>query len=59
MSEPETENVECTVEDETEKAYLLERDGKRDYFPKKEISFARRNVKTVIPLWLLDDRDWP
>lgn len=60
------ETVECEVISETEKAYLL-RDrftaGRSDYFPKSQVSFKRRNIKTgeaiaEIPMWLIKSKGW-
>ena len=61
--EPETDEVNCTVLGETPLAWLLGCNGVTGYFPKKEVSFARRNIKTgdavaVIPVWLLAARGW-
>ena len=59
-----TDNVKVTVVKETEKAYFFEdEEGKTGWFPKSEVSFASRNVKTlkavaIIPLWLLNEKDW-
>jgi RNase P/RNase MRP subunit p29 len=61
----ETDNVACIVVNETDKAFRL-RDKSEDreaWFPKSEIHFERRNVKTgdavaVIPLWLLTSKGW-
>ena len=45
-------------------AFLLENDeGKREFFPKSQVSFDRRNVKTgdcvaIIPIWLLEKKDF-
>lgn len=64
MSSSETDDVVCKVVDETDKAYQLETDGGyREWFPKSQISFKRRNVKTgeavaEIPLWLLTAKGW-
>lgn len=59
------ENVECSVIKETEKAYHLREDGEQReaWFPKSQVSFARRNIKTgvavaEIPLWLLREKGW-
>ena len=66
MSDPEIEIVRCFVVSETEKAYRL-RDAdnldNEDYFPKSQVSFQMRNVKTgkataEIPLWLLEAKGW-
>lgn len=63
-SEPETETVAVTVVNETAKAFLLRNDqGKESFFPKSQISFARRNLKTGaadvdVPVWLLDNNGW-
>lgn len=66
MSEPELETIACIVVDERERAFLL-RDGldldREDWFPKSQISFSRRNMKTghavaEIPLWLLNEKGW-
>ena len=63
---PELETVLCHVIRETEKAYLLQDDDcpeRQSYFPKSQVSFARRNIKTgaataEIPLWLLAEKGW-
>lgn len=62
----ETDDVECVVLRETEKAYFLQdkNDESREaYFPKSQVSFKRRNVLTKeavaeIPLWLLREKGW-
>jgi hypothetical protein len=62
----ETESVKCRVVSETPLAFQLEREtepGLAQWFPKSQIHFARRNVKTgdaeaVIPLWLLTEKGW-
>lgn len=72
MSDPDTEEVEVFIEKESEKAYLFVKKQKQDndnyqpkigWFPKSQVSFSRRNVKTneataVIPVWLLDEKGW-
>lgn len=69
MSNPETDKVKVRVMDDRDKSYLFEEmrdDGmppKRDFFPKSEVTFDRRNVKTgeavaIIPLWLLERKGW-
>ena len=62
----ETEIVRCAILRETEKAYLLaDRDNpdREAYFPKSEVTFQMRNVKTgkatsEIPIWLLEAKGW-
>jgi hypothetical protein len=63
--EPETDTISCQVIRESEKAYLIRDpdDTREAWFPKSEVSFSRRNVKTgaataIIPLWLLDAKNW-
>lgn len=66
MGYTETADVACTVIRETEKAFLLrdkDQPEREDWFPKSEIHFERRNVKTGdatanIPLWLLKAKGW-
>ena len=64
--ESDTEIVRCVVTGETAKAYQL-RDAddpsRESYFPKSQVSFQRRNIKTgaaeaVIPMWLLESKGW-
>jgi len=65
-SDPETDKVKVTVVEESAKAYKLrdnENPDREAWFPKAEISFERKNVRTgdalaVIPLWLLKSKDW-
>lgn len=65
-TEPETDKVAVIVKDESGKAYLLADKGNPDreaWFPKSEVSFDRRNVKTgdalaEIPIWLLKAKEW-
>ncbi len=60
------ETVRCLVIRETEAAFLFEdRDepGRQAWFPKSQVSFTRRNIKTgeataEIPLWLLTEKAW-
>jgi hypothetical protein len=64
------ETVECIVIRETYLAYFLRernehgRDpGRAAYFPKSQVSFKRRNIKTgaataEIPLWILTEKGW-
>ena len=62
----EIEIVRCSVIRETSGAWLLrDRDepSREAYFPKSQISFRRRNIKTgeaeaEIPLWLLTEKGW-
>ena len=60
----ELEKIECKFIGERVKAFILEHeDGTRDFFPKSQVSFERRNVKTgeciaIIPIWLLDQKGW-
>lgn len=63
MSESDT--VDCTVLQETEKAFLLrdKSEQREAWFPKSEVYFKRRNTKTGaatadIPLWLLKAKNW-
>lgn len=60
------ETVRCLVIRETAAAYLLqdrEEPSRQAFFPKSQISFQRRNIKTgdataEIPLWLLTEKGW-
>lgn len=62
----EFEPVAVTVLKETEKAFQLrDKDemGPDAWFPKSQISFERRNIKTgdaiaEIPNWLLKEKGW-
>lgn len=63
----EIEKVECYVIAETDKAFLLQDktdpDDRKSYFPKSQVSFSRRNIKTgdaiaEIPIWLLNKKGW-
>lgn len=62
----DTEKVPCKVLKETDKAFFLQDDfdtSRKAYFPKSQVSFERRNMKTgiavaVIPLWLLEAKGW-
>lgn len=64
--EAETDKVECTVIEESPKAYQLQDKAnpeRKDWFLKSQISFDRRNINTgdalaVIPLWLLKSKGW-
>lgn len=61
--EPETDELKVTVEGETNTSYHLKCGEKSAYFPKSQVSFKRRNVKSgeavaEIPIWLLKDRGW-
>ena len=64
--EAELETVHCQVIRETPAAYLLRDNAeptREAYFPKSQVSFRRRNIKTgaataEIPLWLLDKKGW-
>lgn len=64
MREPETDTVHVTILDETEKAFRFRNDnGDESWFPKSEVTFNSRNVKTykavaVIPIWLLEKNCW-
>jgi len=63
MSDPETETVNVTIIGETEKAYRLSDGELEGWFPKSEVTFQRRNIKTgkataEIPLWLLEAKGW-
>lgn len=65
MSE-QLELVNCLVLRETHAAFLLRDRNEPDreaFFPKSEVSFSRRNIKTgeataEIPLWLLTAKGW-
>lgn len=64
MSNSETDTVDVTVLEEVGKCFKL-RDvhGNEGLFPKSQVSFKQRNVKTgeavaEIPEWLLKDRGW-
>jgi hypothetical protein len=58
--------VACQFISETEAAFLLEqadRPGRQAWFPKSQVSFQRRNIKTgdamaEIPAWLLREKGW-
>lgn len=60
------ETVPCIIVRETDAAYFLrdQEDPSREaYFPKSQVSFARRNINTgqavaEIPLWLLESKGW-
>jgi hypothetical protein len=60
------ETVRCLVIRETAAAYLLqdrEETTREAFFPKSQVSFQRRNIKTgeataEIPLWLLTEKGW-
>jgi hypothetical protein len=60
------ETVRCLVIRETAAAFLLqdrEELSRQAFFPKSQISFQRRNIKTgeataEIPLWLLTEKGW-
>lgn len=60
----ELEPVEVIVLEDREKSYKFQAQGKPDaFFPKSEVSFKSRNVKTgkavaMIPLWLLEKKGW-
>lgn len=60
----EESKLKVKVLEEREKAYLLlNEEGKEDWFPKSQVSFERRNVKTqegtaIIPDWLLENKGW-
>lgn len=64
--ESENDIVRCVVTGETEKAYKMrdkEDPSRESFFPKSQISFQRRNLKTgeaeaVIPVWLLESKGW-
>ena len=66
MSDNDVEPVPCVVVRETDKAYLLrdgDDSGREAWFPKSQVSFRQRNVKTgkvvaEIPLWLLERNGW-
>ncbi len=63
MSDPETETVNVTIIGETEKAYRLSDGELERWFPKSEVTFQQRNIKTgkataEIPLWLLEAKGW-
>jgi len=60
------EVVNCSVVKETPDAYQLrdsQDESRVEWFPKSQVSFRRRNVKTgaataEIPLWLLTKKGW-
>ncbi|MBK1883681.1 hypothetical protein JIN85_14785 [Luteolibacter pohnpeiensis] len=60
------EKVECTVVGESDLAYQLRdkaSESRVAWFPKSQVSFARRNRTTgeslaEIPLWLLNQKGW-
>jgi len=61
----ETDDVPVIVLEEREKCYYFqEKEGdKKAFFPKSQITFKYRNIKTlqavaVIPLWLLKEKGW-
>lgn len=63
--EPELDEVQVFVTRDIpgEKCYTLTGRHGDAMFPKSEVSFKRRNVKTgaalaEIPVWLLKDRGW-
>ena len=66
MSASELETVLCIVVRESDAAYLLQDragHGNQEWFPKSQVSFQRRNIKTgeavaEIPLWLLTKTGW-
>jgi len=65
MRAPETDTVNVTVVRETEKGYLLNDENHcgQAWFPKSEVCFERRNIKTgkavaIIPLWLIEANGW-
>ena len=61
----DTEPTPVIIIKETDKAYQFKKKGTEltEWFPKSQISFARRNVKTgeataEIPDWLLEAKGW-
>ena len=62
----EVETVRCQVIRETDAAFRLrdhDEPSREAWFPKSQVSFARRNTKTgdataEIPLWLLTEKGW-
>lgn len=62
----EIEEIACTVRGETGKAWFLKQKNKpfkEGYFPKSQVSFARRNIRSgdavaEIPTWLLNAKGW-
>lgn len=62
--ETETDDIVCNVLNETDKAVMLiDEEDRSAWFPKSQINFKRRNMKTgaaiaEIPLWLLEDKGW-
>lgn len=59
----ETDIIKVTVVKETPKAFLLSEGEKEAWFPKSQVSFQRRNIKTgeavaEIPLWLIEKNNW-
>lgn len=62
----ETDTVVCWILEEREKSFKLRDDNdfeREAFFPKSQINFDRRNVKTgravaQIPVWLLKEKGW-
>jgi len=61
----DTEEVRVIIIKETEKAFQFKKKDSEliEWFPKSQVSFARRNVKTgeataEIPEWLLEAKGW-
>jgi len=51
-------DVECTIEHETELAYLLRnRHGDEAWFPKSKIQDNDDGTFTI-PAWLLEQKEW-
>ncbi len=62
---PETDEVSVTIlsDEPGNKQYQLQSGTKIAWFPKSEVTFTKRNIKTgvataEIPTWLLKDREW-
>jgi hypothetical protein len=64
MSDDDDDSVvSVLIIDETEKAYLFHNEGKQEWFPKSEVHFESRNIKTgkaraIIPDWLMQKKGW-
>lgn len=63
MDDPETDDVQVTIENESDKAYQFIDDQDRiAWFPKSQVSFKYRSpsgkATATIPLWLLKKNGW-
>ena len=63
MINDDESTVSVTILDETEKAYLFLHGTQQAWFPKSEVYFESRNLKTckaiaIIPDWLLQKKGW-